>query len=46
MKSIRASDRERMKDELVAIAERLVWKYHYTVQESRRKLHELIDVTV
>jgi len=46
MKAIRAIDRECIRDELVVIAERLAHKYQYTVQESRRKLHELVDVSV
>jgi hypothetical protein len=39
-------EREAVRNELVAIAERLVAKYGLTIPDARRVLHELLDVSV
>jgi hypothetical protein len=46
MKSIPVSEREHIKTELVEIAEGLRRKHGLTIPESRRTLHELVDVSV
>jgi hypothetical protein len=43
---ISSGEREAVRSELVAIAERLVAKYGLTIPDARRVLHELLDVSV
>jgi len=43
---ITPSERETVRTELTAIAERLVGKYGLSIPEARRVLHELLDVSV
>jgi hypothetical protein len=39
-------ERETVRNELAAIAERLVGKYGLSIPDARRVLHELLDVSV
>ena len=39
-------EREAVRSELVAIAERLIAKYGLTIPDARHLLHELLDVSV
>jgi hypothetical protein len=39
-------ERERVRGELVTIAERLVSKYALSIPDARRVLHEVLDVSV
>lgn len=41
-----ADEREAVRSELVAIADRLVKRYKFSIQECRRTLHEILDVAV
>jgi len=41
-----ADEREAVRNELVAIADRLVKRYKFSIQECRRTLHEILDVAV
>jgi len=43
---ILSGEREAVRSELVAIAERLVAKCGLTIPDARRVLHELLDVSV
>jgi hypothetical protein len=43
---ITPSERETVRTELVAIAERLVGKFGLSIPDVRRVLHELLDVSV
>lgn len=40
------AEREQVRTELVAIAERLVAKYGLSIPDARRVLHEMLDVSV
>jgi hypothetical protein len=40
------AERETVRAELVAIAERLVGKFGLSIPDARRALHELLDVSV
>jgi hypothetical protein len=46
MPEISAEEREEIREEFVACAERLVLKYRLTIPQARRKLHEILDVSV
>ena len=41
-----ADERDVVRNELVAIADRLVKRYKFSIQECRRTLHEILDVSV
>lgn len=46
MSKIPTDDRDRVRSELVTIADRLVKKWDLTIPEARRAIKEILDVSV
>lgn len=46
MGSLPKSERDAIRDEFVARAERIRRKYGLTIPDARRRMHEILDVSV